>query len=76
MTQRDGARGTARPASPIIEQLRRRRTDRRISARQIERATGMSTTTLHRHEHCKFGALTQLERWADVLGYRLTLVEK
>ena len=51
-------------------------TDRRISARQIERATGMSTTTLHRREHCKFGALTQLERWADRLGYRLMLVEK
>jgi transcriptional regulator with XRE-family HTH domain len=64
------------PTSAIIEQLRHRRTDRRISARKIERATGMSTTTLHRREQCKFGALTQLERWADVLGYRLILVDK
>jgi len=61
---------------PIIATLRARRRELGISRSAVQIRSGMARGTFDRRENdCRCAAIEQLDKWAAVLGYRLTLVK-
>lgn len=61
---------------PLIAILRQRRKELGWSKSKVQLAVGMSRSTFDNRENSgRFGALEQFDRWAALLGYKLTLTK-
>jgi transcriptional regulator with XRE-family HTH domain len=66
-----------KPVHPIIAELCEIRRRKRISQATLAEMIGTSQSGVFEHEHgIRSPALNTLARWADALGYRITLTLK